>query len=512
MAICYSDTPIHFSIDMVSSTEIAVKLSVISPKYAAVIIAGNQTFYLTTALDISLRLQASGMAPVVIDLFDNCYTNTNQFNPKLCRVFGVTNPLNRFVQALEKNGIDYRPAGEVQAELDESMGLSMSHNEIESCAISMLRDEQPASASIRKIHPRLLFEFASSASSLIKIFNEHGNPTEIHIPNGRFPHQEAASQVSRFLDIPQFFYEKWFELDKYFHMDFRTHDRSEIQRGFLDGNTRYSETHFDNATKWFESRLSRFGDFDDYTWGWSQSQSNFDETKEPIAKKATIFTSSEDETMLLGEAWDAPEWQGQWQAIRLAVQNLANRGYQISIRIHPNLSNKSRRSYRRTIKTSKLLKKDFPDIEIVRHDATIDSYELGKRSDVIIVWNSTLGLEFEALGKPIYYFAPSIYSGVTSARPWHDHCLDEVLEFSISTDPNLAHAYMDYLLALGKPFSKLSTAYSRDFSDIGKRVVFVQWLSSERTVFASFKRLLSVLTHRSLRASFTILYRKMKVK
>ena len=479
--------------------------------YSAVIVAGNQPFFLATALDISLNLQASGENPIVFDLESVCYVNTNQYNSILCKIFRISNPLKKFILELAKHQIKYVRLEKVDPTHNVPLDLTISKEQVTSCAISTMRDENPSSVSLNRMSPNLVQEFEDSCALLTRSFGELGTPNQIHIPNGRFPHQEAASQVGEKVESQRYYYERWFEKHTYFHMNFRTLDRIAIQRLFFHEETIDSKTSFDNARKWFNSRLNRFGDLDDYTWGWSESQKGVTVRKESRVKSAAIFTSSEDETKMLGGDWDAFEWQSQWHAIRLAVENLTERGYEIAIRIHPNLSNKSGRSYRRTIKLASDLKRDFDSISIIRHDADVDSYELGKGSDLVIVWNSTLGLEFEALGKPVYFFAPSIYSGVTSARPWHKHFLDESLEFDISSNPNLAEKYMEYLLSLGRPFSQVVNESFGNFSPTGKRALLVQWLSSERNVHSSVTRVVSVLLHRSVLASLIIVYRKMKL-
>jgi hypothetical protein len=127
-------------------------------------------------------------------------------------------------------------------------------------------------------------------------------------------------------------------------------------------------------------------------------------------KVITIFSVS------LGEAIsnngiESFGWTSQYEAIENCIRYLAERGYKVRIRMHPN----GARNSWRDIKVLENLCKQYRVKMYLPWDE-IDSYQLLKESEYVFTWGSTIGLEASAMGKKTYVYGRSYYSEIADIR------------------------------------------------------------------------------------------------
>lgn len=477
-----------------------------------IITAGNQPFFLRCALEIALGVRSRGGDPIVVDLSELCEINTFQYNEKLCKVFRISNPRFEFLDEIDRHGITHIKLAKTSIG-ESNLGYTISDQKILSNAITLLRDECPKSSALKHMTRKIVKEFDNTASSFDEFLRDCTNVVEVHLPNGRFPHQEAISEVADRFKLKKIYYERWFMPEQFYHSEIRTHNRMYFIEKFSEECfSRVSQGVVD-ATKWIEDRVIGRSSLEDFSWTWkSEKNIKHDEladVAESTRLKIVVFTSSEDEFAMLGDEWDSDYWVDQWTAITEVSDYLLNSGHEVTLRIHPNLANKNRRAFKRTQSHIDELILDRPSIKVISHDAQVNSYDLGLESDAVVVWNSTLGLEMECLGKPVYYLAPAIYSGATQAKPWKDQGPSPEVVFEVSSEPNLALQYLQFLIDKGDEFEKTS---NREIgSELGskKLALVIQWLSTEKRIISSLSRGASVLRNRSFRSSREVIFGKL---
>jgi hypothetical protein len=64
------------------------------------------------------------------------------------------------------------------------------------------------------------------------------------------------------------------------------------------------------------------------------------------------------------------------------------------------------------------LKRKHPSLRIIWHDEQVNSYSLVNDTDVIVVWDSTIGLEASGRGKPVWELAASYYDLYADVHQW----------------------------------------------------------------------------------------------
>jgi hypothetical protein len=131
----------------------------------------------------------------------------------------------------------------------------------------------------------------------------------------------------------------------------------------------------------------------------------------PSDKKIiSFFTSSEDENLTIAvhdDEW-RPVYPSQWRVFTEAVEWVRDRkDWVLVVRIHPNegkvknhlgmVGTKSLAQFRAIVDSL-----DMPDnVRIVEPDSPVSSYTLMEMSQVGAVWQSTIGIEMSAIGRPV---------------------------------------------------------------------------------------------------------------
>ena len=255
---------------------------------------------------------------------------------------------------------------------------------------------------------RLVLEFSTVFREMQKIWNDHDGFGKILIPNGRFLDQFALIYFSRLhknLEIQ--FYEKGFQPNTYFLQQFSPHNLSAFNE-FIATASRRTELDILNAREWLQNRqtnstLNIFVDL--------QTQ-RLDDSNDYDNKNAVVFTSSPDEYAYAGDEWKKSTWKNQHDAITSIVAELTQKNISVSVRFHPNGLYKSGSEKRRINRFSKQLARNFPHIAIYGFADGINSYDLVRSAQKVVVWCSTIGAEAIWLGKEVFNL---------EVAEWSDH-------------------------------------------------------------------------------------------
>jgi hypothetical protein len=252
---------------------------------------------------------------------------------------------------------------------------------------------------------------------LFHSFYEHilaDPPNEIAIPNGRFPNQKVLALVAKRLGIAVEFYERGFRPDsgvflgKHMTVDrVAWQARAKDRQGSLDDDLRSS------SKEWLLSRRQPGSLENEFSAKWSDdaTQAEYFGTKKP-AYSVAFFTSSQDEFLAL-EDWQGFGWSDQYEAFVEFANNVQG---PTVLRIHPNFINKSFRHAIDEIRRIFWMRAKLPQLEVVWPTSPLNSYEILERSNRVVVYGSTIGLEASAIGKPVWNAGNSFYDIVGDVK------------------------------------------------------------------------------------------------
>lgn len=253
-----------------------------------------------------------------------------------------------------------------------------------------------------------------------------GNVDAVVIPNGRLLYQRLIENFFRNnINCNLFFYEKYHhgftrleELNSdlpevttpYFFEEFPVHSRKKIQDS-ISGKKLGSDLSREIFKEWFLSRSGAqtssnpFGsDFDPYERG-----DNIERVSdEPVGNY--FFTSSSDEIVGMGSAWHGSCWIDQYHAFDEVLSALERRGESnFTLRVHPNLRNKSTSHVLNEIHRIKWLSRRHPTLQIIGPMSNANSYKLMSEARRVVVHNSIISVEASGMGVPVWGVSPSKY-------------------------------------------------------------------------------------------------------
>lgn len=409
---------------------------------------GNDPAYLAIVWELARLEDEAGRAPVLLDLTDVLSGIGDATNRRVLRLAPGSQPDERFGDAMRDAGFTTYAAASLAArggsyEFDTAATEAIRET-THSAIVSFSRDPEPEVR--RGVYRRLQRDLLRGASKTYRavsvLLADHPDIDEVYVMNGRFPHQRAVLEAARAAGRRIRHYEKGEQPDTYWNSPHSTLDRHATQGSVDEVLEPYGP---DEALRlgrtWMERRVSggtniysRFFDADD------AGQSGGDE------RVIGFFTSSQDEFAALGPEWHVESWADQYEAFETVLDAVAGAGYRAYLRVHPNFATKSHASFLREGARIRALQQRYPDVTIIWHDEKVNSYALVGSTDVVVVWDSTIGLEASARGKPVWEMAASYYDLYADVRPWFGHeSTPEARALEYVVDPERAIRFMGYL-------------------------------------------------------------------
>jgi len=242
-----------------------------------------------------------------------------------------------------------------------------------------------------------------------------GSVDTVYIPNGRFPVDKVLTQFFNDEGVVT----KFWEMDQghtgYFVSDWEIHERSKIQpllrsqvEDFLEDD---GVAHW--ALEWLKNRESKNNNPFASHWSSDHQQNSPDSRLQ--GQLAVFFTSSSDELGATPES-EIVELDKQHSAVRRLAEAFVTTKHRFWIRVHPNLNNKPLSQFFSEMRAYKKIAKDFTHVQIIPPWSRINSYELVRKADIVLVHGSTIGLEASALGKPVVTTQRTPYSEIIDIR------------------------------------------------------------------------------------------------
>jgi hypothetical protein len=355
------------------------------------------------SLAADFRQQAHDVTVLDIGRFGTVFQD---FPPEWAvRVAGHTTYRQRFTKVIESIGADLTvlnphqmltitPPESRQAEVRQA---------IESELLTYFRQEtlNDDERYVRWMRKKLT-EQAFACYAALHAWLSGTGPDLVVIPNGRTSRQKIARVAAEDLGIAVRFYENGRATkDSYYLGTTQPHDRvgSQAEVDTLTSDLSTSEISA-LAQSWLAERMNPTSGTNTFSSGWGDTPQPKDAAKSQ--QRAVFFSSSADEFLAFGPMWNIDQWSSQFQAFDMFMERLTDKGVDLILRIHPNLSGKSQTYFRATVAEIKELKRKYPGLIIHWHNSPANSYELARSADYVIAERSTIALEANLMGKPVW--------------------------------------------------------------------------------------------------------------
>ena len=268
---------------------------------------------------------------------------------------------------------------------------------------------------VRWMRKNLTQQALACYSALHRWLSRNG-PDLVVIPNGRTSRQKMARIAAEDLGIAVRFYENGRATkDSYYLGTTQPHDRvaSQAEVDTLTSDLSTSEISA-LAQSWLAERMNPTSGTNTFSSGWGDTPQPKDAAKSQ--QRAVFFSSSADEFLAFGAMWNIDQWSSQFQAFDMFMERLSDKGVDLILRIHPNLSGKSQKYFRATVAEIKGLKKKYPGLLIHWHNSPANSYDLAQSADYVIAERSTIALEANLMGKPVWINQAAQWDQIADVR------------------------------------------------------------------------------------------------
>ena len=202
----------------------------------------------------------------------------------------------------------------------------------------------------------------------------------------------------------------------------------------------------------------------------------------------------------LGPEWHVQEWGDQWEAFDAVLSHLSQFDFSFYLRVHPNFATKSHASFFREKAHIEKLQGRHPALKVIWHDEQVNSYTLLNQTDVVVVWDSTIGLEASGRGLPVWELAASYFDLYADVREWFGPAIKpsrEEIEFAVDTDR--AHRFMAYLELREPQLSKEAVDVRATLFPkvgVGLRIANVVSTGGAPTIMIGLASILDAMRHR----------------
>lgn len=402
---------------------------------------------LVAACAVGRRAQSEGAKVTIVDLGPQSKPHTFNARNATHRLLEQIDRQSRrgSVEALCKTyGFDYFDTSSWRPSefLDESSGIYESlPEEIEDLVrlpghhgllgrslanwltTTVTQSSRPSVLENRSVIVPAIAQFLAAYEAMLCAIQSGGGPSEAVIWNGRLPRYAAPWAAALEAQSEVMFYEKSGPFGRAFALEQHSlFDREESQRASLDEFER-AELLEPNLEKqicdWLDSRRTRREANLFLQTGAGTEVVDASQNADSASKSVTMFTSSPDELVAIPGDWTTGSWSDQATAFTTVGHALMAEGYDVTVRIHPNIANKSWVEYFDQIRP-------YIDSELRVFLPTdpVDSYALVRSSCAVFVWASTIGLESAAMGIPTYVLGASYYDESADVRKLC--CLDDL--------------------------------------------------------------------------------------
>ncbi|MBU1587294.1 MAG: capsular biosynthesis protein [Actinobacteria bacterium] len=389
-----------------------------------IIATGFDPVYLRIVEHLTRRELSAGRVPTILLATGASAITVDSFHRGTLKLFGLQYPGHDLEGRLTALGAQVArvddfvpPGGSARLSADNEALLDIA---IEGALITYFRTDKP-----RRSRPTVARTARNLASlgrnvhhALSSILVADESIELVYVPNGRFPHQKMAQVAAVEHGIDVLHYEKGVSPDSAYLQPYAPQERFASQAAVEPLLSHLSDEEVEAiADEWLAQRSPSHTSTNEFSTLWSQHLpphlADLESAGETIVG---FFTSSQDEFEFLGPEWKIHDWESQFTAFDAIMTKLESQGYRAYLRVHPNLATKSHDCFLRERAGVRWLAERHPDLEVIWHDDTTNTYSLLEVSDAVVVWYSTVGLEASARGLPVWTAAASRYGQVADIK------------------------------------------------------------------------------------------------
>lgn len=315
-------------------------------------------------------------------------------------------------------------------------------------------------------------------------------------PNGRYAVQRSILEAAKARGLHSLCYERSRFPDRAYLRPYRVHDRVDSQKDFRTSRSLIRDESRGVVRDWIGARANPDSGVNPFAKKFSPSkQLQGNKSKNSVV----FFSSSRDELEGLGTEWTHFSWRDQYEAFSQIGHRLREIGYETTIRLHPNLANKSLEDILQEFESVNALRTE--GFKVIGPNDSRNSYELVASAKAIVVSRSTIGIESLALGIPVFATSNSFYDQLSSVHlvegPHAIEGLEDYLEkFNKSEAIDEALDWLAFNWERDLPLQNSFTirpSFIQSISNIANMDVFLYYLSAQlsaRTTHFSKKRAL----------------------
>jgi hypothetical protein len=261
----------------------------------------------------------------------------------------------------------------------------------------------------KKISRQTIVSFYSSLNHLEKF-----NPDEIYVFNGRIYRYQPMLRLAKFRK--EFNYVNTYEFPLYGFQNMmivKNHHFAEF-KNLSDELFNFNKTNNINFFKkeivvkdWIKNReVGKNYKIDWYPWKKKQICGKLPEKFDKKKINFTYFTSSETEFFGIPENERDFKFVNNIEIVKAILEYIKdNLNISLTVRMHPLINNDTKINLKKITN----LKKQYPGLIIVEPQSEVDSYELIKNSNLILVTGSTVGVEAAYFKKNVISLSNSPY-------------------------------------------------------------------------------------------------------
>lgn len=190
-----------------------------------------------------------------------------------------------------------------------------------------------------------------------------------------------------------------------------------------------------------------------------------------LNRNITIFISSEDEFSVVDKNWDILSiFKDQEAGVRYILKNACTPDLHFYLRIHPNLKDILYGYHTRLLQ----LDKEYSNVTVIPSNSAVSSYTLMDKSEKIIVFGSTTGIEATYAEKPVILLRGSFYYHIDAAYiPQSKENLLDLINSNLKPKPKLSAIKYGYYLMHIDAYSKPIAYNAKPIIIMGKLIGYV---------------------------------------
>jgi hypothetical protein len=321
---------------------------------------------------------------------------------------------------------------------------------VESSLISALRKSLAKPSErvglLEKLADRLVTAQSVQVFALAVHVLSEFSPSHVFIVNGRFAGEQACVLAAQRLKFEISFLEINSIFANLFARPYRIQDRAASQKHALSMGKNLSKVNLrDSAERWESEQRNKNSMTNPFNKLWVESSSSWDLPRKGLALFAT---SSRDEYDSLDIDWKEASWENQLDSFHAIWGKIKSSELTPVLRVHPNLLNKHPASGLREISETKQFLRKNPDFVVVWPSSPVSTYDLLSYSELVVVQNSTLGLEASIKGIPVVCTDSSGYDLVADVYRIHGNSDLATLKTPLTSDKFGAEVFVAAQAAL----------------------------------------------------------------